>query len=84
MSSEDKTSFQERMILTDGFATVEIYYGERNRVAKLTRGQQLDAFHVYKLKIDDNEISIEARLPYDILKRVGDNVTLTHVNSNDD
>jgi sigma-E factor negative regulatory protein RseB len=84
VSSEDNASFQERIILTDGFATIEIYYGQRNRIAKLTRGQQLDALHVYKLKIDNNEISIEARLPYEILKKVADNVTLAQVNSNND
>lgn len=62
------------ILLTDGFASIGIYLGHYTDEAKLTRGEQLDAFHVFKRTINANKISIEGQLPYEILEKIGLNI----------
>jgi len=69
-SSFDKQGdlYYERALLTDGFSMINVYLGANNNQAKITRGQQLDAFHVYKVTNDGQKISIEGKVPYKMLK----------------
>jgi len=60
----------ERALLTDGFSMIDIYLGTNNHEAKITRGQQLDAFHVYKVTNNNQKISIEGNVPYKMLKEL--------------
>jgi len=66
--------FYKLILLTDGFAKIGIYLGHHWHEAKLTRGQQLDAFHVFKPIANKRIISVEGQLPYEILEKVGLNI----------
>ncbi|ORU93040.1 MAG: hypothetical protein A6F70_04455 [Cycloclasticus sp. symbiont of Bathymodiolus heckerae] len=72
--SVDKTLLYERIILTDGFASIDIYRGESNHKVKMTRGQQLDAFHIYKKNIQGSKVSFEGRLPLVMLEKIAANL----------
>jgi len=69
-SSFDKQGdlYYERALLTDGFSMIDVYLGANSHQAKITRGQQLDAFHVYKVTNNEQKISIEGKVPYKMLK----------------
>ena len=66
----------ERLILTDGFAVVEIYSCENGHSAKLTMGRQLDALHIIKRHLGGKELSIEGRLPSTILNKIAENIEI--------
>jgi negative regulator of sigma E activity len=66
----------ERIVLSDGFAWVEIYTQKNDHKPKLTRGQQLDAWHIYKGVSSGKNISVEGQLPYAVLEKIGLNMTL--------
>jgi len=70
----------KRMILTDGFAYVELYVGYNKHMAKLTRGQQLDALHVVKTNVDGRQISVEGLMPYPVLEKIGTNIEFNNQN----
>ena len=73
---KSQTLLYKHLLLTDGFASVDIYLGQSGREAKLTRGQQLDAFHVFKHVLGEKKVSVEGRLPYETLKKIGLNIVL--------
>lgn len=60
----------ERIVLTDGFASIEVYTYKNDHQAKLTRGQQLDTFHVYKEVLSGLDVSIEGQVPYAVLEKI--------------
>jgi len=64
----------KRMILTDGFAYVELYVGFDKHEAKITRGQQLDALHIVKTNVGEHRVSIEGQMPYQVLEKIGANI----------
>ncbi|PHS72005.1 MAG: hypothetical protein COB22_06210 [Cycloclasticus sp.] len=66
----------ERIIYTDGFAFIEIFTAEVGHEARMTRGQQLDAFHVYKGVSKTHTFTVEGQMPYGVLKKVGSNFQL--------
>jgi len=76
--AESQTLVYKHLLLTDGFASVDIYIGENEREATLTRGQQLDAFHVFKHVLGGKKVSVEGRLPYETLKKIGLNIVLNN------
>lgn len=69
------------IVLSDGFASIGIYIGHHKNEAKLMRGQQLDAFKVFRHTLNGNKISVEGQLPYEILEKVGLNIM---IENNDD
>jgi len=66
----------ERLMLTDGFALVEIYSCENNHVAKLSRGQQLDALHIIKRRLAGRTLSVEGSLPSAMLNKIAENIEI--------
>ena len=75
INDSNNNLLDHRIIMTDGFASIMFYTGENNRIAKLTRGQQLDALHVYKTVVDGHHITIEGLFPYESLQQIGANIS---------
>lgn len=67
-------------LLTDGLSSIKVYLDGFGHEAKLTRGQQLDAFHVYKGTVNGKKLSVEGHMPYEILKKVGLNMNFERNN----
>jgi len=78
IDGDDEAARCERLILTDGFAEVEVYSCKSDLVVTLTRGQQLDALHQVKYHLSDKELSIEGRLPMGVLLKIAENIELKH------
>ncbi|MEO1888372.1 MAG: MucB/RseB C-terminal domain-containing protein [Cycloclasticus sp.] len=66
----------ERVILSDGFAFIDVYTHKIGHNAKLTRGQQLDTLHVYKGVVAGQKVSLEGQVPYAILQKIALNIKL--------
>jgi len=66
----------ERLMLTDGFALVEVYSCENNHIARLSRGQQLDALHIIKRRLAGRALSIEGYLPSVMLNKIAENIEI--------
>lgn len=73
---ETQSISYERIILTDGFAFIEVYTHKNEHNVKLTRGQQLDTLHIYKGVIAGQDVSIEGQIPYALLQKVALNIKL--------
>lgn len=64
----------ERLVLSDGFALIEIYSCKNEQSATLRVGRSLDALHIVKRKIAGQVLSVAARLPYEVINKVIENI----------
>jgi len=64
----------DRLVLSDGFALIEIYSCENQQSATLRAGRSLDALHIVKRRLAGQVLSVVARLPYEVVNKVIQNI----------